>query len=129
MAVQDPHIYPTHECFNDALDFISDVLIQNPDDREALVEELLLVHGICLAPDGQPYAHAWVQDGDRCIFCGILDGTRGYFAASRDEYYAEMRVQDVTRYPVHEALRHNRRTRHYGPWLPKYRALCRTTDS
>jgi len=115
---------PTSHCFDNALDFISDGLIQNPEDRDALVDELLLVHGICLAPDGHPYAHAWVEDGDRCIFCGILDGELGYFATSHAEYYAEMRVQDVTRYTVRAALAHNRATNHYGPWEARYRDLC-----
>ena len=124
MAIENRSIYPTHTCFDNALDFIAAVLQENPDDRDVLVTELSLVHGICLAPDGQPYAHAWVEHGAHCIFAGILDGKQKYFAAFHDDYYAELGVQEVTRYTLQDALTHNRRTGHYGPWERRYRALC-----
>jgi hypothetical protein len=123
---QDPPISPTHTCFDDALDFIVAVLQPHPAARQALAQELCLVHGICRAPDGQPYAHAWVEHQGRCIFRGLLEGNAGYFAARQEAYYAELRVEEVTRYSVPEALAANRHTNTYGPWVPKYLALCGT---
>jgi hypothetical protein len=127
MNIKDPTIYPTGECFTDALDFISEVLTENPEDRDALVEELVLVHGIILdSADGHPIAHAWVEDTrtGRCIFKGILDGEAQYFGASQEEYYADCQVQETTRYTLREVWEHNQRTGHYGPWKPEYLALC-----
>lgn len=117
-------IYPTGKCFDDALDLISQ-LLQGAETPEALAERLVLVHGICLAPDGHPFAHAWVEDEDRCLFRGILAGEAHYFAAPHAAYYADARVQEVTRYTVREAWAANRRHGTYGPWLPRYQALCR----
>ncbi|SRR6266496_2263260 len=122
---QDHQLHPTHTCFDDALDFITAVLQQNPADRQALIRELMLVHAICLSPEGEPYAHAWVEHAGRCIFRGILHGTLHYYATSLEEYYAEMHVQDVTRYSPQTALDENKRCNTYGPWVPKYLALCR----
>lgn len=126
-AIQDPHIYPTHHCFDDALDFIIEVLKANPQDRDALLERLFLVHGLCQAPDGHPYAHAWVEDSRKtaCIFRGIVDGETHYFAAAKDEYYADAKVLEVTQYSVQEALEQNRRHGTFGPWEPRYIALAR----
>jgi hypothetical protein len=121
-------IFSTRQCFDDALDFLTAVLVANPQDAPELRRSLKLVHGICLAPDGQPYAHAWVEDDrtGQCIFRGIQQGALHYFGAPRADYYAELRVQERTRYSLRAAAQHNRQYGTYGPWLPKYRALCGT---
>lgn len=116
-------IMPTGHCFDDALDLICQ-LLQGAETPEALADRLMLVHGICLAPDGHPYAHAWVEDEDRCLFRGVLAGEAHSFAAHHAEYYAEARVQEVTRYSVRDAWAANRRHGTYGPWVPRYKALC-----
>jgi hypothetical protein len=51
-----------------------------------------------------------------------------YVRAERAEYYAEGRVEKVTRYTPREALRENIRTGHFGPWEDEYRALCVRRD-
>ena len=124
LPVSDLPIYPTHTCFDDALDFLVDVLRDNPRERAALAQQLFLVHGLCQAPDGRLYAHAWVEDAveDTCIFTGILDGTRRVFATPAHEYYAEVRVQEMTRYNLIQALQNNRFTNSYGPWEARYQA-------
>ncbi len=116
-------IYPTGHCFDDALDLIA-ALLQLAETPEVLADRLVLVHGICLAPDGKPCAHAWVEDGDRCLFSGMLGGEQHVFAARHEAYYADLRVQEVTRYSVREAWAANRRHGTYGPWVPRYQALC-----
>src|ERR1043165_3374248 len=80
------NIYPTGTCFDDALDLLVAVLKLNPQWEP----EIRLVHGICRAPDGHRYAHAWVEDDSdaTCAFYGVLQGKRRLFKARRDEYYA-----------------------------------------
>jgi hypothetical protein len=122
----DQCIFPTQRCFDDALDFVVAVLRANPTDVPELTRSLKVVHGICLAPDGQKYAHAWVEDDlkSQCIFRGIYQGEPQYFVVPKATYYAEMRVQERTRYSLRSAADHNKRFNTYGPWLPKYLALC-----
>jgi hypothetical protein len=119
-----PDILPTHTCFDDALDFIYEVIKQHPDNEKGLY----LVHGIVYA-DGRPSAHAWVEDGDKVIFAGILEGEKSYFAAERKEYYRELKVKTTAKYSVKAAMRQNLITGNYGPWLPQLKALCRQAVS
>jgi hypothetical protein len=119
-------IFPTKHCFDDALEFVVAVLQANPAEVPALRRSLKVVHGICTAPDGHPYAHAWAEDDQTglCYFRGIVRGELWYFGTPKDQYYAEVRVQERTRYSVRSAADHNKRHGTYGPWLPKYLALC-----
>src|SRR4051812_46624940 len=125
-------IYPTHKCFDDAMEFCEErARADAPGWRE-----LRLVHGIVLVPDGQPpdaeaqpgdrSAHAWVEDGDLCWDAGIINGHYVRYSVERDEFYRHHRVQQTTVYTMVEALIENRRTRSYGPWRPEYQALCRS---
>lgn len=117
-------IYPTHSCFDDALDFIERRIKQ---DRSSGCR-LILVHAIALAPEGskqgQPFAHAWVEEGDLVWQDGIVNGNRVTYCTARDEYLRVMRIQESTRYTVPQLLRENARTGTYGPWEPQYIALC-----
>ena len=88
-------------------------------------EILYLVHAICLDSDGQPFAHAWVEEGPYVWFSGKVKGEFGYCQVYRDEYYAYMQVQDTTKYDIGEAARENQRTNNYGPWKRKYYVLCK----
>jgi hypothetical protein len=119
-------ILPTQKCFDDALDYITLRLEEDPEG--AARDTLRLVHAIALAPDGPqagtPFAHAWVEDGDLVWASGLLDGQLIYFAVNREEYHRELRVQDATTYTIAEALEENRKSGHYGPWKDEYRALC-----
>lgn len=123
---------PTQTCFDDALDFISEVmwllkgqLRSNDGEVREYLERFVVVHGICLTPDGQPYAHAWVEEMDVRVWQGaLLNGARIFHPQNRTTFYVERRVQESTRYSVAEAARENERTDHFGPWVEKYRALC-----
>ncbi|HLX21672.1 MAG TPA: hypothetical protein VKR23_16115 [Gaiellaceae bacterium] len=117
-------IYPTFTCFDDALEFINVRVKQ--DQRLAFDRTLTLVHGIALAhtAPNEPYAHAWVEEGDRCWDAGLVDGQKVYYAVARDEFYAARRIQKTTCYTVRQACLENFRTKHYGPWRAEYAALC-----
>jgi hypothetical protein len=117
---------PTGRCFDDALEFVESRVIENP----ALAHEatLTLVHGIALAPsgphEGEPFAHAWVEEGETVWGAGLLDGRRIYFPVERAGFYECLRIRSATRYTIREAAEENFRTNNYGPWKPEYIALC-----
>lgn len=116
---------PTHTCFDDALDMMASFLDHDPRS----VERLLLVHAICLVPEGpdkdQPFAHAWLEDGEEAWQAGFLDGVKVQFACRVADMVTELRVQHATKYTARQARDENHRSGHYGPWVEKYRALCR----
>ena len=110
-----PDIEPTHRCFDDALDFISTLLRDEP--WQAFDTLVVLVHGECLGTEpphvDEPYTHAWVEDGARVWDSGMLDGQRVYLEVERAEFYAARRVQrtvpytnpaDAIREPAQRAL-------------------------
>lgn len=116
-------VLPTGKCFDDALDLLNDILKYNPE----CVADLRLIHGICTAPDGHHYAHAWVEDlaTERALFVGLVNGERMNLAASREEYWTEVGMVERTPYTYRQAVIENRRHNHYGPWLDHYRRLCK----
>ena len=128
-------LLPTNSCYDDALDYLES-LARDPSTAWIIRRpDTFLVHGIALMPEqgtqppGTPYAHAWVELADVVIDAGLLDGRRVWFRRPRADYYAHLRIQSVTRYSMPEALAENRRTGHYGPWKPEYRALLRSKSS
>lgn len=115
------NIFPTHHCFDDALDFLEELSKQ----KNPMIHRIRVVHAICLAPDGNEYAHAWVeQDGKFVIFAGMVDGEKQWFAGEVGEYYAEHKVQETVKYTPREALAENLKHETYGPWVDRYKALC-----
>jgi hypothetical protein len=122
-------IFPTHTCFNDAFDYMSQRFKQ--DRRSA--KKLILVHAICLAPEGpqkdQPFAHAWVEEGDGAYQDGFLEtGERITYQLTVEQLREWLRPQKQTRYTIPEVLVENERSGHFGPWVEEYRALCGRGD-
>jgi hypothetical protein len=119
-------IRPTHTCFDDALEFFAERLKAKPALAKA--NGFVLVHGVLLAPsgphEGEPFAHAWVEEAGEVWNSGLLEGQLIYYAVDRDEWYREMRLQDSTRYSPRAAWEANERSGHNGPWEERYRALC-----
>jgi hypothetical protein len=116
-------IYPTYSCFDDAMEFI-DYVAQEYKNEDTSV--ITLVHGTIKGDDGNLHAHAWCEESGLkvAIFAGFLRGEKVYFYSPLDEFYEKYRVQEKTHYTIKEALGHNLRTIHFGPWEPKYVALC-----
>lgn len=118
------HILPTHTCFDDALDMLQEAIKANPGSAKS--GELKLVHAICLMPDGQEYAHAWVEsNGKHCWFMGMMGNRRHQFVATIEDYYAELRVKETTKYTPEDAWHENDTHVTYGPWNKEYLALCK----
>lgn len=123
MIDEETTVYPTHKCFDDALDFLGELAKQeNPMLHSG---RLLLVHAIVLDDKGQEHAHAFVEQDEKfVIFAGIHKGKLKYFAATVKEYYADARVKETTKYTPKQAALENLRSGHYGPWVERYRQLC-----
>lgn len=120
MTIKDLTVYPTHTCFDDALELYM-LFVQNPR------AEVYLVHGICKKEDGDLYAHAWVERNGECYFAGIIDGAKRGFTASLPAFYEKLNVtSDVTKYTLENILQfedlHDRKS---GPWEPRYLELTR----
>src|SRR5215831_16887173 len=116
------NIFPTHKCFDDALDYLVIVARNNP----AELHTLTVVHGLGTATSGpyqgESYAHAWLEQDDRCIEAGILDSKRIWYMVDKREYYEARQITETTKYTVTEALRANRESGHFGPWVERYQA-------
>jgi hypothetical protein len=109
---------PTGTCFDDALEFVIEANVPRSNWYKYTI-----VHGVCVAPDGHRYAHAWIERGELAIQV-MLDGEERFaLSLPRGEFYTYYRVRLTTRYTVREAAEENRRTGHYGPWLEQYRQL------
>jgi len=120
-----PTLYPTHSCFDDALDYIGARALAHPE----LVDQttLILVHGIALGDDGHPYAHAWCEEDGECWDTALVDNDPDQkisYAVPRADFYAARRIQESSSYTIRQAMALNAVTGHYGPWNEKYRAIC-----
>lgn len=114
-------VKPTHSCFDDALDYIYDTCSLDPSRMHSMV----LVHGICQSENNEPYAHAWVEEKGEAHFFGIVKGVRMLFMVPLDEFLEKFQVVECKRYSVPQAIRLNAYYKNYGPWIEKYRRLCR----
>lgn len=117
-------IHPTGTCFEDVtMQFAERIR----DDKRLLVSDFFMVHGICLFPDGRPYSHAWIEEGDKVWFPGIFSKLgKGFGLTSVEEFYREYRVQERTRYNFRDLLEIGARLGNEPPpWEERYRVLCR----
>jgi hypothetical protein len=119
--LEELKILPTGTCFDDAL-FVWAIFTKNSR------VPAYLCHGICLLADGKPYAHAWIERVDLCIFSGIMQGEKMAFEVPQPDFYEYFRVtDDVTKYTTEDFLSfedlHERKA---GPWEKRYIEL--TTD-
>lgn len=132
-------IRPTRTCFDDALEYLSDagkkVFMEtgSHEATQAALDELRLVHGICRAPDGHRYAHAWVEKANEVWQAGIVsggehDGKRIEYWCERSSFYETVGVIETTVYTAVGACLENVRTGHFGPWEPRYQELCGKND-
>lgn len=128
-------LYPTHSCFDDAIEYIEHRLYAEApaafatraDDDAPDIP--ILVHAICVAPDGTRYAHAWVEEQQQCWEGALHQGEKIWFAVPRDEHEAWRRPEQTTRYTLRQVGEENRRTGTYGPWDPAYLALVGRGDT
>lgn len=134
MKLNGTTIYPTGKCFDDALDYISERVKANPSELNRT--RLLLVHAICVIPEGSPnagerFAHAWVEEvlseTERTAWQGGLleDGLKVYFGAPVEQVYEFLKPSTVRVYTIAQAVQENIRTEHYGPWEPVFQALTK----
>lgn len=115
-------IYPTHSCFDDAMEFMEFVAKEYKNEDLSFLK---LVHGTVKGDDGLPHAHAWVEDSgtEVAIYAGVLKCEKVYFYTPIEEFYSGWRVQETTKYTIKETVENNLRTIHFGPWEQKYKDL------
>lgn len=115
-------IYPTHTCFDDAIEILCEIIKQDPGIIETT--EFELVHAI-VSPAGKELAHAWIErNREICFWVGIVEGNQIVFASKRDDYRQQFNVVEEKRYTIREMWEENARHNNFGPWIEKYRALC-----
>lgn len=111
-------VYPTGTCFEDTTLMASSLWCENEFN-------FLVVHGICLLPDGKPYAHAWIEKDQQAWFVGVVEGERVKIKIPLDQFYQHFQVQEQTKYDltnlIETALKNNDAP---PPWEEKYRRLC-----
>jgi len=112
-------LHPTHTCFDDALDFFD--MLAKQGNATIYDGRWRLVHALCEAPDGQYYAHAWVERDDIAIGSAIIHGHRCHYETDRRDYYRRFRPVEMNRYTVREAVIMNARHNNFGPWESRYR--------
>lgn len=115
-------LYPTHTCFDDAIENL--IWLMRERGREGVKRgEILITHAI-IAPDGEDLAHAWIEDDKSVWFSGLLNGQKVTVEADRREYFMNSKCSFFIRYTLFEAYAEEKRTGHYGPWHERIRALC-----
>jgi len=111
---------PTHHCFDDALDFITECA------RERNLGGWQVIHAVCCSPHGEIFAHAWVErpsDGI-AVSAYIINGEQTYVEVPTPTFYEWYLPLRIFRYSIGQALRLNFRSGHYGPWEEAVRRLC-----
>ena len=124
--ITDITIEPTHQCFDDAIQNLI-FLMKRQGPEAARRGEMVIVHAI-IAPDGEPMAHAWIEQGARVFFTGLIGGERVFCECEREEYYRESRISQRITYTLWEAYAVEKITGHYGPWDPQIKRLCKEYD-
>lgn len=121
-------VYPTHTCFDDAIEFI-EIQIRENKIKDLEDKHYLLCHGI-MNPrennlENKEIAHAWVEHNNDVWFAGIYKGEKMWVCVDKREYYNESNILDVTCYNIKELYEFNTKFKTYGPWKTDYLNLCK----
>jgi hypothetical protein len=110
---------PTHQCFDDALDFIDKIVKL----QRHKLEDWRLCHALCRAPEGI-FAHAWCERDEIVVVAFMINGVHTYLEIDHAGFYDVFEPFDVIRYTISEAARLNYQSGHYGPWDPRMQTAC-----
>lgn len=118
-------VYPTHTCFDDAIDIMVEFAQSHP--AAITMERITLVHAICQMDDGQDFSHAWVESKHlgRAYFKGLQNGRKELFECDAKSYRKDLKAREITEYDYSAMVKENYRHATYGPWEKKYIDLCR----
>lgn len=121
------NIYPTHSCFDDAMEYIESRVTEDPtlvhDERLVMTHALIeILNG---PHQGQIGAHAWAEENGEYIQMGIYQGERVWVFRTPEEVAQTLRIVDATRYTLKEVHCENVRSGHFGPWKPEHIEHCR----
>ncbi len=91
----------------------------------------ILVHGICISENGEPYAHAWIEFPSRgeAMGFGLVDinqkKEKTMYTGTLNEFYEKFEVIDTTKYNYFDAMDNFKNKKTHGPWEEKYLKLCK----
>lgn len=130
-----PDIYPTHTCFDDALDFIARMLKKGGQSPPDLAKKYRVVHGLyrvdqVLYCEKKVIAHAWVLDREHneAIQDGYLKEERVTYSIAIEEFRKLFNTIHETIYTLHEVAKLNAKHNNYGPWDRIYLKHCRHSE-
>lgn len=129
----DDAIYPTHTCFDDAVNLLADIAAHAPLE----LPKYQLVHAICVFPEGgytlsgrqagELFGHAWVErftpQGPEVLQQGLWRGYRVTFGMPLSQLEKLLKPQRRWHYTAEELLRDATLANTPGPWEPEIRAL------
>ncbi len=121
-----PVALPTGTCFEDVAEYIEVAAFAGKLDLNLT----FTVHALVTNSfTGQPASHAWIEIGDDVITAVILEGRKQYVKCTKEHYYREAGILEISRYSMKEVAYHSRRTGHGGPWETKYIKHCSEEQS
>jgi hypothetical protein len=122
---QERILYPTHDCFTDALEFLELAAARANRGQPVDMESFRLVHAVCTAPDGRLYAHAWIEERGELVWqAALYQGERVFFTADKARHYKVMNIHELVVYTPHEVAEENDRTGTLGPWKQSVIDCC-----
>lgn len=117
-------LYPTHTCFDDAIEIIEFFCKSNP----ALIkmESISLIHAVIHPPKYDIHAHAWIEWHFRnAIFQkNVYQGEKIITEFHRDTYWQNSRVLIYRKYSMKDVARLNKESGTYGPWDEVFKKYC-----
>lgn len=117
-------IFPTGTCFDDALEWLTELVKRSP--LRGFTPNLFLCHGICLMHGIDPYSHAWVEEFGMVWFSGVIEEDKAMIKCDLKEFYDHFHVtEQVTKYTPWQAVEQNHAAENYGPWEQRYIDLTR----
>lgn len=127
-------LYPTHHCFDDAIEFIAEFVAYYPDS----VDSLRVVHAICRSDDNTGntangnvlYIHAYVKslEDNLCFFDVKIDDKQLHCMVETAQYETALHIQTSIQYTIRQVLRECRKSDTAGPWRQDFIDFCNKSD-
>jgi hypothetical protein len=120
------NLYPTGTCFDDAIDYLNWLCTQEPWNIKKFNKKYRVVHGICHFEDGRPYAHCWLEKGNKAMDFRMYNDKKVMVQYTKGEFISILKPSRAIRYTIQECCDLEKRVHgHPGPWHPEIITLCK----